>query len=72
MGNVRIVEKTADAIINEMINCNMLDFGMELAIVREVIESEIYDAEVSGVTVDYDVNELVEAYSKINQDKRNV
>jgi hypothetical protein len=60
------MEKTAKTIVNEMINSNMLDFGMELPTVRGIIE-QMKNEEISlGIEVDYDVNELVSAYNKIN------
>ena len=60
------MEKTSKTIVNEMINSNMLDFGMELSTVRGIIEQMKNEEISSGIEVDYDVNELVSEYNKIN------
>lgn len=60
------MEKTANTIVNEMINSNMLDFGMELSDVRGIIEQMKNEEIFSGIEVDYDVDELVAEYTKIN------
>ena len=64
--NIRnnIMKKLAKTIINEMINSNMLDFDMELEIVRGIIESTRNEEIAMGVEVDYDVKELVSEYRK--------
>jgi len=60
------MEKTNTTIVNEMINSNMLDFGMELSDVRGVIESTRNEEIAMGIEVDYDVDELVAEYAKID------
>jgi hypothetical protein len=64
------MEKTANTIVNEMINSNMLDFGMELEIVRGIIEQMKNEEISSGIEVDYDVNELVSEYAKIDANNK--
>lgn len=60
------MKKTNETIVNEMINSNMLDFGMELSDVRGVIEQMKNEEVSNGIEVDYDVDELVSEYAKID------
>jgi len=60
------MEKTNTTIVNEMINSNMLDFGMELSDVRGVIQQFRSDEISIGNEVDYTVDELVAEYAKID------
>ena len=64
------MEKTANTIVNEMITSNMLDFGMELSDVRNVIEQMKNDEIGTGIEVDYDVDELVSEYAKIDANNK--
>lgn len=60
------MKKTNETIVNEMINSNMLDFGMELSDVRGAIQQMKNEANETGFKVDYNVDKLVSEYAKID------
>lgn len=60
------MEKTADEIVNEMITSNMLDFGMDSETVKNVILDMERQELSNGFEVEYDVDDLVSAYERIN------
>lgn len=60
------MEKSANEIVNEMITSNMLDFGMDSETVKNVILDMERQELSNGFEVEYDVDDLVSAYERIN------
>ena len=59
-------ENDSIQIVYSMIESNMLDYGMDFETVRDVLEDFKRQEMARGEEIDYCVDDLVEAYKRIN------
>lgn len=64
-------ENDSIQMVYSMIESNMLDYGMDFETVRDVLEDFKHQEMARGEEIDYCVDDLVEAYKRINN-KNNV